>query len=177
MTADPASHRRGTQRRGGPRGSHQPRLRTSEETSAGGLVVDTSASVPLVALIARFDRRGQLAWSLPKGHLEAGETPEQAAIREIIEETGIVGEILAPLGIIDFWFMTPQKRIHKTVHHFLLRAVGGELSDEDIEVEQVEWVPLPEVGDRLRYPDERRLLVTVDDMLLQEPGLLGGNRR
>jgi hypothetical protein len=69
--------------------------------------------------------------------------------------------------------MTPEKKVHKTVHHFLLRAVDGELSNADLEVEEVAWVPLPEVADRLRYGDERRLLTRVDDLLLQQPGLLG----
>ena len=64
------------------------------------------------ALIGRLDRRGRLLWSLPKGHIEAGETPEQAAIREIEEETGILGEVLAPLGIIDFWFVAGGRRVH-----------------------------------------------------------------
>lgn len=136
-----------------------------EETSAGGLVLDRSGTVTKAALIARHDRRGRLIWSLPKGHVEAGETNEAAAIREVREETGIVGRILAPLGTIDFWFTTEQHRVHKTVHHFLLEAFGGELSDDDIEVVEVAWVPLDEVGSRLGYADERRLLNRVADLL------------
>lgn len=175
MTAEPASREPGGSHRAPSRRSgRQPRLRSVEETSAGGLVVDAAGATPQVALIARLDRRGRLVWSLPKGHVEAGETPEDAAIREVAEETGILGEVLAPLGTIDFWFMTPDRRVHKTVHHFLLRAVDGELSDADIEVEEVAWVPLPEVAERLRYSDERRLLTRVDDLLIQQPGLLGG---
>ena len=136
-----------------------------EETSAGGLVLDRSGTVTKAALIARHDRRGRLIWSLPKGHVEAGETTEAAAIREVREETGIDGRILAPLGTIDFWFTTEQHRVHKTVHHFLLEALGGELSDDDIEVVEVAWVPLDEVGTRLGYADERRLLNRVADLL------------
>ena len=98
-----------------------------EETSAGGLVVDRSATTPRAALIGRLDRRGTMKWSLPKGHIEPGETPEQAAEREIREETGIEGRVLAPLGTIDFWFMLEAQRVHKTVHHFLLEAHGGTL--------------------------------------------------
>nr|MDQ2836170.1 NUDIX hydrolase [Actinomycetota bacterium] len=48
--------------------------------------------------------------------------------------------------------------IHKTVHHYLMRAVGGELSDEDIEVTEVAWFPLPQIADQLAYSDERGLL-------------------
>ena len=114
--------------------------------------------IPRGALIGRTDRRGRLLWSLPKGHVEPGETPEQAAVREVAEETGIAGEILGSLGTIDFWFIAEGRRVHKTVHHFLLRAVGGELSDADIEVTKVEWVPFPQIADRLAYPDERGLV-------------------
>jgi ADP-ribose pyrophosphatase YjhB (NUDIX family) len=134
------------------------RPRRVEEISAGGLIVDRSGPFPRAALIARHDRRGTLRWSLPKGHIEPGETPEQAAEREIREETGIEGHVLAPLGIIDFWFMADSQRIHKTVHHFLLEADGGALSDADSEVDEVAWVPLSEVADRLAHEDERRLL-------------------
>ncbi len=140
-------------------------LRRVEEVSAGGLVVDLDGAQQRAALIGRLDRRGQLLWSLPKGHLEEGETAEEAAVREVREETGIVGAVLAPLGSIDYWFVAEDRRIHKTVHHFLLKALGGELSDEDVEVTAVAWVPLPEVRQRLAYDGERRLFDTATRLL------------
>jgi ADP-ribose pyrophosphatase YjhB (NUDIX family) len=136
-----------------------------EEISAGGIVVDRGAPRPAAALIARLDRRGRLLWSLPKGHLEAGETAEDAAVREIEEETGIRGRVLAPLGTVDFWFVAEDRRVHKTVHHYLLEAYGGELSDTDVEVDQVAWVPLEEVPRRLAYPGERRLVAAAAELL------------
>jgi len=136
--------------------------RSVEETSAGGLVLDERRRG---ALIGRQDRRGRMVWSLPKGHIEEGETAEAAAIREIREETGISGSIVAPLGVIDFWFMAENRRVHKTVHHFLLRAESGELSSDDAEVDSVEWVPLEDMSTRLAYADERRLMDRVQDLL------------
>jgi len=139
------------------------RLRTVDETSAGGLVLDEAHGA--AAIIGRLDRRGRLLWSLPKGHIEAGETSEQTAIREVSEETGIESKVLRTLGTIDYWFVAEDRRVHKTVHHFLLEAVGGELSDEDVEVTEVAWVPLGELDDLLAYADERRLVRLALDLL------------
>src|SRR5438046_8343836 len=127
----------------GGRGRPGRRLRRVDETSAGGLVVaDDGVNEPRAALIGRTDRRGRLLWSLPKGHIEEGETPEQTAVREVAEETGISSTVVRPLGTIDYWFVADNRRIHKTVHHFLLQATAGELSDADIEVTEVAWVAL-----------------------------------
>jgi 8-oxo-dGTP pyrophosphatase MutT (NUDIX family) len=159
------SPRRRSDGRSARAGGTRRRLRRVEETSAGGLVVDREAAPQAAALIARHDRHGRLLWSLPKGHLEAGETAEDAAIREVEEETGIRGRVLAPLGTIDYWFVVDDRRIHKTVHHYLLEAFAGELSDDDVEVEEVAWVPLADLPDRLAYADERRLVASATSML------------
>ncbi|GAA5046403.1 hypothetical protein GCM10023318_11750 [Nocardia callitridis] len=143
-------------------------MRTVRETSAGGLVVDGLDGPKegrSAALIGRTDRRGRLLWSLPKGHIEAGETAEQTAIREVAEETGINGVVVDELGSIDYWFVTEGRRVHKTVHHYLLRCVGGELSDADVEVTQVAWVPLSELNSRLAYADERRLAEVANKLI------------
>ena len=86
-------------------------------------------------------------------------------MREVEEETGIIGRVVAPLGTIDFWFVAEDRRVHKTVHHFLLRALGGELSDDDVEVAEVAWVPLAELESRLAYADERRLIRRATELL------------
>jgi 8-oxo-dGTP pyrophosphatase MutT (NUDIX family) len=131
-------------------------LHTVDETSAGGLILNIEQTH--AAIIGRLDRKGKLLWSLPKGHIEAGESAEQTAVREVSEETGLYGVVLHPLGTIDYWFITENRRVHKTVHHFLLRWRSGELSDEDVEVTEVVWVALAELGDQLAYPDERKLV-------------------
>jgi len=137
-----------------------------DEVSAGGLVIDGTGTRGL--LIGRRDlkdvTRERLLWSLPKGHIEAGETPEQAAIREVAEETGIQSEISRELGIIDFWFMAGGKRIHKTVHHYLFREVGGTLAPQISEVDDVGWFPLNEIISLLAYPDEKKLIAKSGDL-------------
>ena len=72
----------------------------------------------------------------------------------------IAGEILASLGAIDYWFTVPSHRVHKTVHHYLLRATGGELTtenDPDHEAVDVAWLPLREAHRHLTFPNERRI--------------------
>lgn len=149
---------------------------TRVETSAGGLVVsglteavreDQSVDFDrlYVALIGRMDRRGRLLWSMPKGHVEQGEDFACTAEREVWEETGIFGEVIASLGVIDYWFVSDGVRIHKTVHHHLLRYVDGELNDEDPEVTEVAWVPAAKLMGYLAYADERKLAHTASEIL------------
>lgn len=140
--------------------SKKPYAKRVDEVSAGGLVIDGSGTKGL--LIGRRDLKDptkeRLLWSLPKGHIEEGETPEMAAIREVAEETGIASEISRALGVIDFWFMAGGNRIHKTVHHFLFKEVGGSLAPQLEEVDEVGWFPLEEIVSMLAYPDEKKLI-------------------
>jgi len=114
------------------------------ETSAGGLVVDVQNGQAFTAVIARRNRGGRLEWCLPKGHLEGTETPEQAAVREIMEETGITGRVLRHLATIDYWFAGHEHRVHKVV----------------------EWVALDDVSHRLAYPNERRIVAAAWNILV-----------
>jgi ADP-ribose pyrophosphatase YjhB (NUDIX family) len=144
----------------------RPYAKRVDEVSAGGLVVDTTGTMGL--LIGRYDHKDEtgkrVLWSLPKGHIEEGETPEQAAIREVAEETGINSTITKSLGVIDFWFMAGGKRIHKTVHHFMFTEVGGTLLAQESEVDEVSWFPLSEIVDRLAYPDEKKLIARTAEL-------------
>jgi 8-oxo-dGTP pyrophosphatase MutT (NUDIX family) len=143
-----------------PARSSRRTVPTVEETSAGGIVVDHSQEPPTAAVIARVNRLGNVEWCLPKGHLENEETIEEAAVREIAEETGISGRVVDTLGTIDYWFSVEGKRVHKVVHHFLLEAIGGKLTiedDPDGEAVDVAWVPMAELAARLAFPNERRI--------------------
>lgn len=127
------------------------------EYSAGGLIFDRHDRV---AIIARHSRSGHLEWCLPKGHIERGETPEQTAVREVHEETGILGKVTDSIATIDYWFTGTDQRIHKLVHHFVLRMIGGSLSvegDPDHEAEDAIWVDFSDLTSVLSYPNERKI--------------------
>ncbi|MGL4174140.1 MAG: NUDIX hydrolase [Actinomycetota bacterium] len=129
------------------------------ETSAGGLIMDDRAA-PRVAVISRRNRAGRVEWCLPKGHVEGTETLPETAMREVAEETGIVGRIVCDLGAIDYWFSVPHRRIHKVVHHYLMERIGGRLTianDPDAEAIDAAWVPLEKLGSILTFPNERRI--------------------
>lgn len=119
-----------------------------------------SDGTPRVALIGRSTRSGRIEWCVPKGHPEGNEAIEDAAVREVFEETGIQCEIIEPLGVIDYQFQASGKLIHKTVHHFLLKQTGGSLTvdgDPDHEAIDVKWVELGELSGILSHENERRM--------------------
>src|SRR5262245_66259602 len=101
------------------------RMTTVNETSAGGLVVDRSGPEARAVLIGKRDRSGRLVWSLPKGHVEKGESRIQAAVREVAEETGINGVVIAPLGKLDYWLVACGERMPNTDHTYVLQALGS----------------------------------------------------
>ena len=148
--------------------SHLP---ISAETSAGGIVVDVRDGIPYAALIARRNRAGRVEWCLPKGHLEGSETPQQAALREVAEETGIHGRIIRHLASIDYWFSGNDRRVHKVVHHYLMGYESGTITvdgDPDHEAEEAAWVPLRDVSRQLAYPNERRIVRIALDLLYRD---------
>jgi 8-oxo-dGTP diphosphatase len=128
--------------------------------SYGGVVVRTTDAEPEVVLIRTKNLKGKDAWALPKGGREDDESPEAAALREVREETGIDAEIVEPLEDITYWFVWPpeQVRYRKTVHLYLMRAVGGDTSKHDDEVEEVRFVPLAEAERKVTYRTDRKVL-------------------
>jgi 8-oxo-dGTP pyrophosphatase MutT (NUDIX family) len=128
------------------------------EVSAGGVVYRRGDAGVEVALAARRTRRGQLAWGLPKGAIETGEEMEDAAVREVREETGLEAEIESSLGDIRYFYVWEGTRIRKTVHFFLMRATGGDVSQHDREMEDVEWFPLGAAVRKAAFRGEREVL-------------------
>ena len=126
---------------------------TERHRSAGGLVV-RGAEVLLIS--TQEGRR----WQLPKGHIEKGETAEAAAVREVQEETGVTGRVLAELPGIDYWYVERGiRRIHKTVAYFLLEYVAGSNADFDPEeVSGADWFPWDEGISRISFDNERRVV-------------------
>ena len=133
------------------RASSSRGLRVERHHSAGGLVVESGR----VLLIST---RGGRRWQLPKGHIEPGESPEQAAVREIREETGVDGSVIASLPHVEYWFVERGVRIHKRVDYFLLSYVGGDASNYDRrEVSGAAWFPWEEGVTKLSFDNERRV--------------------
>ena len=129
------------------------------EVSSGGFVISKSDPT-LVALMARFNRGGKLEWCIPKGHLEQNETSEQAALREVFEETGLEAEIIQHLGEVNYQFIQDGSKISKTVHVYLMQQTGGELSfehDPHKEASELEWVRVSELLTRLSHGNEKRI--------------------
>lgn len=111
-----------------------------------------------LALGLRRRERDRETWTLPKGTPNPGETTEQTALREVAEETGLEVRIVEPVGPIEYWFVQDRVRIHKTVHYFLMAALGGDLERHDHEFDAVAWVPLVEADALMRHETEREIV-------------------
>jgi 8-oxo-dGTP diphosphatase len=132
---------------------------TRTEVSAGGVVYRRRDDGKVeILLAARRTRRGDIAWGLAKGGIEDGETIEDAAVREVREETGIDAVIEEPLGDTRYFYVWEEVRIRKTVHFFLMRATGRDVQDRDDEMEEVRWFPLSRGLKRAAYRGEREVL-------------------
>lgn len=132
-------------------------MKTRDEVSAGGVVFrERDGGGFEVVLIKTHEGR----WQLPKGWVEPGEPMERTAVREVREEAGIDGEVVAPLGEVEYWYVSkydPEPaRVHKRVHFFLLRCTGGSTDDHDDEVVEARWAEADEAERMLAFKDERR---------------------
>lgn len=135
------------------------KLRTVEQISAGGAAFRQNDSGVEIALISA---KPSLRWQLPKGIIDAGETPEIAALREVREEAGIETELLEKIETIEYWYVGNYRgervRFHKLVHFFLLKYISGSVENHDYEVAEARWVKLNEAVEMLAFKGEKGVL-------------------
>ncbi len=134
-------------------------MKPKRKIASGGVVFRRAAGGIEVVLGERSDwRTGAEQVRLPKGHLKAGESLEQAAVREVGEETGLRARVLEAVGESSqsFEHGEPRRRVEKRVHYFLMEHVSGEPEPRDGEMRRVYWCPIDEAARRLTFDSERR---------------------
>ena len=145
-------------------------FRTITQTSAGGVAYRQRGAEIDVALISVGPKE---RWQLPKGLVDAGESPELTAVREVREEAGIDVQLVAPLDTIEYWYVGTERdgervRYHKRVHFYLMEYVGGDVADHDMEVNEARWIELDEAMRQLSFKNERDVLAHAATLLKSE---------
>ena len=144
-------------------------MKTRVEISAGGVIYRDTMEGPEVCLI---ETQGGKAWQLAKGIIERGEETAEAALREVSEETGLYGDLLQPLGRIEYWDVwnadSGPERVHKWVYFFLIRYTEGETKDHDNEVDDACWFPMAEAHRRLSFESEQNVLKQAEQAIAAE---------
>lgn len=138
------------------RASKRAKGSQAREFSAGGVVVRDGQVVVIVPTRRAAD--GARVLALPKGHVDPGETPIEAARREVREETGVVAEPVRELGESRYWYRRDGRTIGKRVSFFLFDYVEGDIEDHDDEVEEVRWISLEEAEKALSHTAEREMI-------------------
>jgi 8-oxo-dGTP pyrophosphatase MutT (NUDIX family) len=145
---------------------------TVRQVSAGGVVYRRAGDRTDVAIV-RVGPKGR--WQLPKGIVDEGERAEATAVREVREEAGVYGRIIAPLEVIEYWYVGSdgdgrRVRFHKFVHLFLLEYESGDVRDHDHEVEEARWVSVDEAAAMLSFESERRSMREAASLLARVVG-------
>jgi len=117
--------------------------------------------------VALISRQGGKVWCLPKGLIEKGESAQEAAAREVQEETGLIGRIVQKLGDVSYWYVSHEEgaKVFKKVSFFLFQHQGGNLKEHDFEVDEVAWMPIDKAVGKLTYEGERRLMLKAKKFL------------
>ena len=146
------------------------------EFSAGGIVYKKEKNKLLILVAQHSQHHG---WVFPKGIIGDkkeketksasakgfGETKEEAAIREVEEETGIKGRITKSLTPVTYWYVFEKVKIKKTVYYFLMEYISGDIRNHDFEMEDVEWIPAEKVEDKLTYKSDRQVWQEAKELL------------
>ena len=141
------------------------RTRARQEVSAGGVVFRNNGGQPLFLLI----RDSYANWGFPKGHLEQGEAPEHAAVREVVEETGLAAVASrGSIDTIDWYFRFRGRLIHKVCHFYLMESVDERTSPQRAEgITECQWVTYDEATRMISYANARAVLKRAQEMVAE----------
>ncbi|MDQ3801529.1 MAG: NUDIX domain-containing protein [Acidobacteriota bacterium] len=138
----------------------KPKFSTVEQISAGGVAFRLTASGEIETAIV--SAKPSLRWQLPKGIIDAGETPEIAAVREVREEAGIETELLELIEKVEYWYVGFHRgdrvRFHKFVYFYLLKYLRGDVADHDHEIAEARWVKPAEAIEMLAFKSEKQVV-------------------
>jgi 8-oxo-dGTP diphosphatase len=142
------------------------RLITQDQVSAGGVAFRRVNSKPELVIVSV---KPSLRWQLPKGIVDPGETPEIAAVREVLEEAGVRTELLELLDTVEYWYQRIQYgkhiRFHKFVHFYLLQYLEGNVEDHDHEIAEARWVSFEEAIEMLAFKTERDVAAKAQELI------------
>lgn len=142
-------------------------FQTKKQVSSGGVIFREQGGRFEVILISRKNKKNNTVWCLPKGKVEKGESPEEAATREVREETGLEGELIKRIDTIHYFYSSQEEktRFSKTVDFYLFRCKGGNIHAHDDEVEKVGWFNIDVAVAKLTYRSERETMEKAKQML------------
>jgi len=119
------------------------------EFSSGGVVINNNE----ILCIKVKNLEGKFVWTLPKGHIEKNEKPEDTALREVEEETGYKCEIIRYIDKVEYWFKEDNQLIKKTVKWFLMKPIE-KIKEHNYEIEEKKWFNISEIFDNLVYKSD-----------------------